>query len=154
MIRDVDDVSAVWEVENAVLKVTTPKPRTTREHATSAALVKIKFSFAIPKALYHAGFDGRYYIVLSNLPGQTLGSAGSLMDEDTKKHYVSRVTDAYMEFRKCITTTFHCRLCGMDGSQLSDPWLIKLGSVKDFSHENLVENCRTLGMNEIMVNTW
>lgn len=54
-------------------------------------------SFAIPDVHYHAEYDGRYYIVLRRLTGQTLTKAWPNMNEVMKQHYVPQVANICKE---------------------------------------------------------
>ena len=115
----------------------------TREHVTLNYLHnKRPLSFAIPDVYYHAEFDGRYYILLSRLTGQTLIEAWTNMDDAMKQHYVSRVVKICKELAvwqaDCIS--------GVDGQHLSDEFLTRKGLPKDFSPRNLLINCKDLGM--------
>lgn len=90
LIHDVANQSAVWSIgEAVVLKIKILDPGATREHVTLDYLHNNKgkklfhdLGFAIPVVHYHAEFDdGRYYIVLSRLPGRTLTEAWPDMTE-------------------------------------------------------------------------
>lgn len=143
MVYDAGGMSAVWSIGDAFLKVKILDPATTREHVTLDYLHKKRpLSFAIPDVHYHAEFDGRYYILLSRLTGQTLIEAWPNLDEAMKQHYVSRVVNICKELAvwqaDCIS--------GVDGKHLSDRFLTRKGLRKDFSPRNLLINCKDLGM--------
>jgi len=144
MVYDAGAVSAVWRVGEAFVKVKkVVVPDATREHVTLQCLHrKGPLGFRIPDVHYHAEFDGRYYIVLSRLPGQTLGEAWPNMDEPTKEAYVDRIVTACKQLALWNSDS----ISGVDGCQLSDLFLTKLGAVKNCDSRNLLENCRELGM--------
>lgn len=95
-VYDAGGVSAVWRAGEAFIKVKeVTMPNATREHVTLEYLHrKGPLGFSIPIVYYHAEFNGRYYIVLGRLPGQTLSEAWPNMDEPTKKHHVRRIASA------------------------------------------------------------
>ncbi|KAJ0161698.1 hypothetical protein CTA2_5793 [Colletotrichum tanaceti] len=143
LVYDAGGISAVWEIGNAFLKVKmSNSPSTTREHVTIACVKATTPSFAIPDVLYHGEWADRHYLILSKLPGQTLGNAWPGMDEATKCHYVDRVVNICNE----LGTLQAKYIGGIDGNQLLDPLLIKRGAEKNFSHENLIKGCTGLGM--------
>lgn len=72
MVHDASGESAVWSIGEAFCKVKVLDSGATREHVTLCYLHnKRPLSFAIPDVHYHAEYDGRYYIILSSLTGQT-----------------------------------------------------------------------------------
>lgn len=114
----------------------------TREHVTLDYLHnKRTLSFAIPDVYYHAEYDGRYHIILSELSGQTLIEAWPNMDEAMKQHYVARVANICRElvWRGNI-------ISGVDGRYLSDHFLTRLRLPTDCSPRNLLNSCKDLGM--------
>ena len=89
VVYDVGRVSAVWSIGDAFCKIKILDPGATREHVTLEYLhKKLPLSFAIPDVHYHAEHDGRYYIVLSRLTGQTLTEAWPNMNEVIKQYYI------------------------------------------------------------------
>jgi hypothetical protein len=69
---------AVWSIGNAYLKVMAIEPSgvtATREHVTLQALHQRSVTFAIPEVLYHGEWEGRYYIITTEVPGQSLQQA-------------------------------------------------------------------------------
>jgi len=118
-------------------------PVATREHVTLEYLHNNgPLSFAIPNVHYHAEHNGRYYIILSRLAGQTLTTAWPNMDEAIEQHYVSRVASICKEL---ATWQADC-ISGVDGQHLLCPLLTQIGWPKDFSSRNLLDNCKALGM--------
>ncbi|TAQ90813.1 hypothetical protein B7494_g884 [Chlorociboria aeruginascens] len=115
----------------------------TREHVTLDYLHnKPPLSFAIPEAYYHAEYDGRYYIILSKLIGNTLNDAWFKMDETQKQQCVSQVTNICKE----LAVWQADEISGVDGQYLSDRFLTRLGWPKDCDPQNLINNCKDLGM--------
>ncbi len=98
-------------------KVKILDPDATREHVTLQNLhAKRHLSFAIPCIYYHAEHSGRYYIILSRLPGKTLGEAWPALDETAKQHYVSRIVNICKELALWRAGA----VSGVDGKHLSD----------------------------------
>ena len=85
-IYDAGGVPAVCSIGDGFCKVTILDPHAKREHVTLDYLHnKSPLSLqATPDVYYHAEHDGRYYIMLSRLTGQTLSEAWPHMDEATK----------------------------------------------------------------------
>jgi hypothetical protein len=142
-VYDAGGVSAVWSIGDAFCKVKILDPDATREHVTLDYLHnKRPLSFATPYVHYHAEYDGRYYLVLSGLTGQTLAKAWPNIDDAMKQHYVSRVTNICRELAVWQADS----ISGVDGQYLSDRFLTRLGLPKDCSPQNLLNNCKVLGM--------
>jgi aminoglycoside phosphotransferase len=148
MVYDAGEKSAVWSIGDAFCKVKILDPDTTREHVTLNYLHhKRPLSFAIPKVHYHAEYDGRYYIILSKLPGLTLSEAWLDMAETMKQQYVSRVTNVCKELAQWQADD--SIISGVDGQYLSDRYLTPragLPTKKDFSPGTLLNNCKDVGM--------
>ncbi len=144
IVHEAGGESAVWSIGNAFCKVKTIlDPVATREHVTLEYLHNNgPLSFAIPDVHYHAEHNGRYYIILSRLAGQTLAKAWPNMDEAIKQHYVCRVASICKEL---ATWQADC-ISGVDGQHLLCPLLTQIGWPKDFSPRNLLDNCKALGM--------
>ncbi|KAG9230586.1 hypothetical protein BJ875DRAFT_507203 [Amylocarpus encephaloides] len=131
MVHDAGGVSAVWNIGEAFCKVKILDQFVTREHVTLSYLhERDSLSFAAPHVYHHVEYDGRYYIFLSRLRGQTLSKVWPTMYEATKTNYVFRGE----------------RICGVDGQNLSDHFLTRLGLSNDCSPQNLLKNCRELGL--------
>jgi hypothetical protein len=64
------------------------------------------------------------------------------MDEAMKQYYVSRVTDICKELARWQADS----ISGVDGQHLSDRFLTRSGLPKDYSPQNLLDNCKDLGM--------
>ncbi|KAH7333444.1 hypothetical protein BKA65DRAFT_460222 [Rhexocercosporidium sp. MPI-PUGE-AT-0058] len=143
MVHDAGGVSAVWSIGNAFCKVKILDLGATREHVTLDYLHnKRPLSFETPDVHYHAEYDGRYYIVLSRLTGQTPIEAWPNMDEAMKQHYVSRVGNICKQGAVWQADN----ISGVDGQYLSDRFLTRFGLPKDCSPRNLLNNCKDLGM--------
>ena len=139
-----DGAGSFYVISDAFCKVKILLPSATREHVTLKYLSDKRLSFATPKVHYHAEHDGRYYIILSRLPGQTLIEAWPHMDETIKQYYVSRIAEICQEM--AMWRAHH--ISGVDGQYLSDQFLshTRLGSPIDCSPQNLLSNCKDLGM--------
>jgi aminoglycoside phosphotransferase len=143
MVHDAGGVSAVWAIGDAFCKVKILDPNATREHVTLNYLHERRpLSFAIPEVHYHAEHDGRYYLILSRLVGQTLAEAWPNMEEAIKQHYIGRVVDICKELAVWQADT----ISGIDGKHLSDQLLTRLGMPADCSPQNLLNNCKALEM--------
>ncbi|KAK4159715.1 kinase-like domain-containing protein [Cladorrhinum sp. PSN259] len=135
------DLSAVWRAGEAFIKARDlSSPQSTREHATLEFLQgKKPLDFMIPNVLYHGEWDGRYYIIVSRIPGQTLTEAWPTMDEELRQHYVDRVAELCAKMAEWKGEA----ICGVDGGQLTELYLSK-GKTLDL--EILQENCVEIGM--------
>ena len=134
-VYDAGGGSPVWSIGDAFCKVKIIDPSATREHVTLDYLCNRRpLSFATPDVYYHAEYDGRYYIILSKLTGQTLSKAWPNMDEAMKQYYVSRVTDICKE----LAVWQADNISGVDGQHLSDRFLTRFGLPKDYSPQNLL----------------
>ncbi|KND86903.1 hypothetical protein TOPH_08474 [Tolypocladium ophioglossoides CBS 100239] len=143
-VYDAGDASAVWDLGDAFCKAKNLDPETTREHTTLAYLrSKPCLSFTIPHVYYHAEYDGRYYIILSRVAGETLGKVWPSMNDDTKQHYVYRVANICRE----LSAWQSSKISGADGGYLSDQFLTPRSQERlDFRPESLVANCKAAGM--------
>ncbi|POR37709.1 Uncharacterized protein TPAR_02087 [Tolypocladium paradoxum] len=143
-VYDIQTFSSVWRVGEAFIKVKKPLiPDATREHVTLDYVhSKGPVGFGIPDVYYHAEFNGRYYIVLSRLPGQTLSEAWPNMDEPTKQDHVRRIANVCEELAAWKGDS----ISGVDGHQVSDLFFTKLGWEKNCDPQHLVNNCKEMGM--------
>ena len=140
MVYNAGGVSTVWSVGDAFCKVKILDPCATREHVTLNYLYNKRLSFATPNVHYHAEHDGRYYIILSRLTGQTLNEAWPNIDESIKQHYVSRIADICQELAMWRA---HISAASM-ASTYQNNFLLRFGSSKDCSPQNL-SNCKPSG---------
>ncbi|TAQ89767.1 hypothetical protein B7494_g1915 [Chlorociboria aeruginascens] len=142
-VYDAGGISAVWSIGDAFCKVKIVDPDSTREHVTLNYLYsKRPLSFATPDVYYYTEYDDRYYIVLSGLTGHTLTKAWPNMDEEIKQYYVSRVANICKE----LAVWQADYISGVDGRHLSETYLTRLGQPEDCSPQNLLTNCKDLGM--------
>jgi serine/threonine protein kinase len=142
LIHDAGDVSAVFRIGEAYCKVRVlDVPDATREHITLAWVHQQTWSFSVPEVLHHAEFDGRYYIILSRIPGFTIDSLWSNLEEHLKQHFVERIVDICAEMT-AFSDSSH--VAGVDGSTLPERYLC--GREVDCSPQNLRRNCEELGM--------
>ncbi|CAG8982697.1 hypothetical protein HYALB_00000978 [Hymenoscyphus albidus] len=143
IVHDAGGVSAVWSIGDAFCKVKILDQYATREHITLNYLrEKSPLGFAIPEVHHHAEYDGRYYVFLSRLRGQTLSKTWPNMHEIMKQHYVSQVANICKELAAWQAES----ICGVDGQHLSDHFLTRLGFPDDCSPQNLLKNCKELGL--------
>uniref|UniRef100_A0A1Y1MTU9 Aminoglycoside phosphotransferase domain-containing protein n=1 Tax=Photinus pyralis TaxID=7054 RepID=A0A1Y1MTU9_PHOPY len=142
IIYDAGGVSAVFSIGDAFCKVRIlDVPDVTREHVTLAWLQQRPWSFAIPDVLYHAEYDGRYYIVLSRVPGETIDSLWTTLDESKREHYAERIVDICQEL---AVPSEKSSISGVDGNALSERYLC--GRKVDCSPQNLRKSSLELGM--------
>lgn len=144
LVYDAGRASAVWSIGDAFCKVKIIDPSATREHVTLNFLHHKKpHSFTIPQVHHHTEYDGRYYVILSRLAGQTLTEAWPSMNEAMKQHYVSRVASICKELSVWQADS----ISGVDGQHLSDLFLTRLVLPNhDCCPQNLLNNCKELGM--------
>ncbi|KAJ5142499.1 uncharacterized protein N7515_001286 [Penicillium bovifimosum] len=143
LIYDVGDSSAVWSVGNsAFCKVKLRVLGTTSEAATLAFVHGERPGFEIPKVLHQAEHNGRSYLFLSRVRGRTLENAWSTLNEKWRHHYMSAVVNIceFLESRE------RDMLCGVDGKNVFEPFLVKRGAKEDFSPKNLQQGCELMGM--------
>lgn len=143
-LRLVHDVgSAVWSIGNsAFCKVKIPVFGTTPEAATLAFIHEQQPDFEIPKVLHQAEQNGRFYLFLSRVRGQTLENAWSTLDEKWRQHYMNAVVNIC----KFLQSRESDILCGADGKNAFEPFLVKYGEKEDFSPQNLQQGCEIMGM--------
>lgn len=111
----------------------------TREHVTHEALHRKRVSFVIPEILYHGEREGRYYLLVTTVPGRTVFELWSSMSEEVKRRCVSLVAGICKELAVWRGDTFG----GIDGRQLCDCYLVTGEEEPDFSHENLRRNVKS-----------
>jgi len=134
---------AVWDLGTAFLKIIYPcSPLQTREHVTLKYMHQRKPSFAVPDVIYHGEWDGRYYLVVSRVPGQTLIKAWAGMSAEEQEKCVARVADICEELAAWPGGE---KIQGVDGGDLTE-YYISGSDPPDFSHEAMLKKCRELGM--------
>ncbi|KAF9768340.1 hypothetical protein IL306_014374 [Fusarium sp. DS 682] len=142
LVYDARGASAVFSIGDAFCKVRIlDVPDVTREHVTLAWLHQRTWTFAIPDVFHHAEYDGRYYIVLSRIPGETIDSLWAALDESMRQHYAERIVDIC---RELAVPSDGSNISGVDGGALSERYLC--GRKVDCSPQNLRKTCLGLGM--------
>ncbi|KAG8408401.1 hypothetical protein J3459_017812 [Metarhizium acridum] len=146
LVYDAGDVSAVFSVGDVFCKARILDiPDVTREHVTLAWMHERRreqdWSFSIPNVIHHAEYDGRYYIFLGRVRGQTIDSIWETLDESKRQQYAERIGDACVEMAKY---TGNGMMSGVDGNALAELYLRKKAS--DCSPQNLQESCDDLKM--------
>ncbi|KAK3291156.1 kinase-like domain-containing protein [Chaetomium fimeti] len=135
------DQSAVWRAGEAFIKIQNlTDPKSTREHVTLDFLQRKKpLEFKIPTVLHHGEWEGRYYLFLSRVPGQTLTEAWPGMDEELRQYYVHRVA----ELCERMSAWEGEAISGVDGGQLTELYLRK---GKTLDPDIIRDNCVGIGM--------
>ena len=142
LVYNAGDVSAVFSIGDAFCKVRILDiPEVTREHVTLAWLHQRTWSFAIPRVIHHAEYDGRYYIMLSRVPGVTIDTLWATLDEPMPQHYAGKVVDIC---RELAVPSDGSSVSGVDGNTLPERYL--RGKNADCSPQNLRKTCLRLGM--------
>lgn len=146
LVYDAGDVSAVFDMGEAFCKIRILNiPGVTREHVTLAWMHERhreqEWSFSIPNVIHHAEYDGRYYIFLERVRGQTINSMWETLDESKRQQYAEKVGDICVEMAKY---TRNGMMSGVDGNVLPELYLRKKDS--DCSPQNLQESCDDLKM--------
>ena len=134
----------VWKIGDAFLKLIIPhSPLVTREHDTLNAIQDMLPSgITIPQVLSHGEWDGRYFLVLSKVPGLTLHEAWPRMDSNLRSKCIQRVTELCVHLAK--QTGQH--ISGLNGSHLPELFLLKDYKARDFTPAVLESNSRDIGM--------
>ena len=132
----------IWKIGNAFLKLVIPHtPMATREHNTlDFVKTLLPSSVVIPQVLCHGEWDGRYYILVTQVPGLTLHDAWPHMSPGLKNKCIRQVTEVCSQLAKNTGK----RICGIDGGHLQEFFLLKGGY--DFSPSMLESNSRDIGM--------
>jgi serine/threonine protein kinase len=144
LVYDAGDAHAVWKIGNAYLKVAKIfDALETREHITLNAMNAQNLSFKIPSVLFHGEWDQRYYLVTSEVPGQTLHKAWRIMDEDARQACVCRVVEICKELAQLKGDA----ITGIGGGLYTDHYMSTDSKPnKDFPPEVLLQNCKDMGM--------
>ncbi|KAJ5543198.1 hypothetical protein N7535_005627 [Penicillium sp. DV-2018c] len=142
LVYDAGDSSAVWSVgKSAFCKVKLSVAGTTSEAATLDFVHGLRPDFDIPKVFHQTEDNDRSYLFLSRVPGRTLADAWPTLDGKWRDHYMNAVV-RICEF---LASREGDTLCGVDGKNVLEPWLIKYGLEKDYSPYNLQQGCEALG---------
>lgn len=119
----------------------------TREHVTLQALQDQGVSFGIPSVLFHGEWDGRYYLIVSQVPGNTLAGAWPLMDETCRNKCVSQVVRICKELAATFDNSEGSCIAGIDGGHLPEYFLGKRsGKDWDFAPGLLLQYCLDMKM--------
>lgn len=113
----------------------------TDEHVTINDLRKrlSDRTFALPKVLYHARYDDRYFLVTSKVPGETAERLWWDFDDTAKNHYAELIAQACIEV---ATLTSNKLGTGIDGSAPENGRFRQSLTRKD--KPDLLANCRML----------
>jgi hypothetical protein len=149
LTHDAGDSNAAWRIGEAFLKVQKQSyPRRTREHATLNYLHDpangINLASSRPRVLYHNEFNERYYLVTTRIAGETLEKAWPVMDEMAKQACVDQVVNTC----KVLSRKENKTICGVDGGELSEPWMNPFSPTGQYSHESLLAHCKEIGMDD------
>lgn len=147
LVYDAGDSHAVWKVGDSYLKIIVPdSQKTTREHVT---LDRIRHmldgsGLHIPKVLYNGEWEGRYYLIVTGMPGQTLDRAWPRMNETDKTWCVSQIS----LFCSILSARKSTYIGGVDGRHLPERLLADREDDSDdrFSPDKLLQNCKKLEM--------
>ncbi len=136
------DQSAVWRAGEAFIKIRGLEyPSVTREHVTLEFLRRRQpLGFEIPRVLYHGEWDGKYYQVLSRVPGMTLTEAWPAMDEELRQYYIGRVAEVCRELAEWKGE----KVCGVDGRDLSEFYIAR--KEPELDPTGMRESCVAMGM--------
>ncbi|KAI0518403.1 kinase-like domain-containing protein [Xylaria bambusicola] len=144
-VYDAGDVSAVWRVGEAFVKVKDlGTPDATREHNTLQYVRnKQPLSFRIPHVYYHTDLGpSRYLIVISRVAGQTLNELWYDMNEPLRQECIRRVARICTE----LAAWKGKAISGVDGKHLTEYYFARAEGGYDFSSDNLLKNCKEIGM--------
>ncbi|KAJ0158028.1 hypothetical protein CTA2_12464 [Colletotrichum tanaceti] len=108
-------------------------------------LVGPALSFPVPRSLYHAEFDGRYYLFTSRLPGRTLEEAWPTMTESEREPCADRIVTICKE--PISRGGKRDAICGVDGAHIGETWMAPPRQhVLDYSPQAQLAYCSELGM--------
>lgn len=143
-VHDCGDASAVWNFGEAILKVNLIHDRqaATQEATTLKWLADKDLSFPVPKLLYHLQEPDRNYLIISRLPGETLGDIWSELDEQQRSEMGRRVSEIVVELSQWKSD----HIAGVDGKFLAEPWINIKARQQDFTPEGLRRVCEAQGM--------
>jgi hypothetical protein len=147
LVYDVGDAHAVWKIGDSFLKVIIPDSQeTTREHDTLNTIRPMLRGTMvdIPKILYHGEWDGRYYLIVTGMPGQTLDRVWPQMNEMDKARCVNKIG----LFCSILSEQKAEKISGIDGRHLPEHFLAdeEDNGEDRFSPDKLLRNCEKLGM--------
>lgn len=143
LVYDAGDCSAVWSIGNsAFCKVKIKVPGTTAEATTLGFVHKQKPGFNLPTVLHESEYKDRYCLFFQRVPGRTLSDAWSTLDDRWRNYYIGAVVNVCRFLECCEGDT----LCGVDGKNVLEPYLIKHEADEDYSPHNLLRGCELMGM--------
>lgn len=146
LIHDVGFRSAVYDLGDAILKVKLDdEGGTTKEVTTLNWLSEQNLTFSSPKVLWHLKTNDRYYLIISRVPGETLGKLWPQLDDKLRREVANRVADIIEELGNWQNTS----ITGIDGKHLAECYMdVSSGRAQEhnFSPEALKKNCEALGM--------
>lgn len=147
LVYDAGDVHAVWKIGDSFLKIVVPSSMTTTcEHISLDIVSKMALNLPvrIPKVLYHGERGGRYHLIITQVPGQTLDSAWPQLSEEDRRGCIDQIT----LLCKTLSTQKASYIGGVDGNHLPERLLtIKNDEADDkFSHDKLLQTCADLEM--------
>jgi len=98
----------------------------------------------IAKVLYNGEWEGRYYLIVTGMPGQTLNRVWPQIDEMKKTWCISQIS----LFCSTLSARKFTYIGGVDGGYLPEHFLADRGDASDdgFSPDKLLQNCKNLGM--------
>ncbi|KAK0629221.1 hypothetical protein B0T17DRAFT_524968 [Bombardia bombarda] len=144
LIYDAGDQAAVWHVGKAFIKAHDMHlPLATREHVTLEFLhtKKASIDFAIPDVLHHFEVDARYFLIVAELPGQTLDTVWFTLDEATQKHYISLIANII----NTLASWKGEAVAGVDGQQMLERYFEDKNGL-NLDPANLFRVCSDMGM--------
>jgi hypothetical protein len=145
LVYDAGDTHAVWKIGDSFLKVIVPSsPYTTREHIALGIVRDMSSTMSIPEVLFHGEWGGRYYLIVTEMQGQTLDRLWPKINERRRRECIDRI----VFFCKELCAQKADNIGGIDGNHLPDAFLINSSDDTDrrFCHDRLLRNCRDLGM--------
>lgn len=147
LMYDACDIHAVWKAGDSFLKVIIPDSQEmTREHITPNGIRHMLSGTEvnIPEVLYHGEWNGRYYLIVTGMPGQTLDRVWPQMDETNKTRCIKQVA----LFCSILSRQKADQITGVDGRHLPEGLLADKGDNDKgrFNLDLLLHNCQELGM--------
>lgn len=147
LVYDVGDAHAVWKIGKSYLRVMKLiSPYIARQHDILNAMHRIVSSLDVrlPKVLYHGEWDGRYYLITSEVPGQTLEEAWPRMEESMKARCVERIS----QFCIALSKNEGSQIEALSGGHLAEYYLALSTQDPDdcFSPQKLLRICEDAGM--------
>ena len=134
---------STWSIRsNAFCKVHPITEGKTPEATTLEFVRRQKRNFRIPELLQHCEYNGRSYLFLGRVPGQTLMEAWPSLSLERQHYYA----DAIANICKDLADLKGDRIGGVDGKNMAEYYLIRRGAAEDFSSANLQAECEAIGV--------